>query len=147
MIDAGHSIRIARPSTDLAAAERFYSQGLGLDVLHRGAGDPEAGTHDLLMVGPRGGQWHLELTVGTRETVLPSSTPDDLLVIYLDAPVSKEMVDRATDHGGRVVTAHNPYWDRGGVTIADPDGYRVVLTERRWGANTPLSDQKNPGDR
>ena len=41
-------------------------------------------------------------------------------------------------HGGTVVPADNPYWDVGGVTIADPDGYRVVLTQRSWGPNTPL---------
>ncbi|GHF59911.1 VOC family protein [Streptomyces thermodiastaticus] len=146
MIGASHTIRIARPSTDLAAAERFYCEGLGLDVLFRGVGDPEAGTHDLLMVGPRDARWHLELTVGTRETVLPSPTPEDLLVIYLDAPVSRAMVDRAVAHGGTVVAAHNPYWDHGGVTIADPDGYRVVLTERCWGLNKPLSDRTRSGD-
>jgi hypothetical protein len=34
--------------------------------------------------------------------------------------------------------ADNPYWDAGGTTIADPDGYRVVLTQRSWGRNQPL---------
>jgi hypothetical protein len=32
MIEASHAIRIARPSLDLAAAERFYVQGLGLSA-------------------------------------------------------------------------------------------------------------------
>ncbi|MHB8296804.1 MAG: VOC family protein, partial [Acidimicrobiales bacterium] len=26
----------------------------------------------------------------------------------------------------------NPYWDRWGVTIEDPDGYRLVLSHRTW---------------
>jgi len=138
MIEAKHVIRIARPSLDLAAAERFYVQGLGLSVLFRAAGDAESGTYDLLMMGPAGGQWHLELTVGTRDVVSPSPTPEDLLVIYLAAPVSADAVARAVAHGGTVVPADNPYWDVGGVTIADPDGYRVVLTQRSWGPNTPL---------
>jgi catechol 2,3-dioxygenase-like lactoylglutathione lyase family enzyme len=138
MIDASYVIRIARPSRDLAAAERFYVGGLGLSVLFRAAGSAELGTYDLLMVGPAGGQWHLELTAGTRETVVPSPTPEDLLVIYLTAAVSGELVDRAVAGDGTVVPAHNPYWDDGGVTIADPDGYRVVLTQRSWGRNEPL---------
>lgn len=25
-----------------------------------------------------------------------------------------------------------PWWDEGGVTIVDPDGYRLVLTSRSW---------------
>ncbi|GHJ36895.1 VOC family protein [Streptomyces sp. TS71-3] len=145
MIDAGHVIRIARPSADLAAAERFYVQGLGLSVLFRVAGRAEDGTHDLLMVGPAGGNWHLELTVGTIDTVTPTPTPEDLLVIYLAEPVREEAVARATEHGGTVVPSHNPYWDLGGVTIADPDGYRVVLTERGWQYNTPLSERDGGG--
>jgi catechol 2,3-dioxygenase-like lactoylglutathione lyase family enzyme len=138
VIEASHVIRIARPSLGLAAAERFYVQGLGLSVLFRAAGSAESGTHDLLMVGPAGGNWHLELTVGTRDMVAPSPTPEDLLVIYLAAPVGEALVARAVAHGGTVVPAHNPYWDVGGVTITDPDGYRVVLTGRSWGRNTPL---------
>lgn len=138
MIDASHAIRIARPSLDLAAAERFYVQGLGLSVLFRAAGSAADGTYDLLMVGPAGGQWHLELTTGTSEVITPSPTPEDLLVVYLTAPVSEDLVTRAVAHGGTVVPALNPYWDDGGVTITDPDGYRVVLTQRSWGPNTPL---------
>jgi len=138
MIKEGHIIRIARPSLNLAAAERFYVQGLGLSVLFRAVGREELGTHDLLMVGPAEGRWHLELTVGSRDVVTPAPTPEDLLVIYLEAPVGDDVIARAVSYGGSVVPAHNPYWDRGGVTIADPDGYRIVLTERAWGRNTPL---------
>jgi catechol 2,3-dioxygenase-like lactoylglutathione lyase family enzyme len=138
MIEASHVIRIARPSLDLAAAERFYVQGLGLSVLFRSAGSAESGTHDLLMVGPAGGQWHLELTVGPHDLVTPSPTPEDLLVIYLGATASERLVAQAVAHSGTVVPAHNPYWDVDGVTITDPDGYRVVLTQRSWGLNTPL---------
>jgi predicted enzyme related to lactoylglutathione lyase len=43
-------------------------------------------------------------------------------VIYLAAPVSDNALSRAVAHGGAVVPAHNPYWDEGGVTIADPVG-------------------------
>jgi hypothetical protein len=32
---ANHAIRIARPSLDLGAAERFYVDGLGLSVLFK----------------------------------------------------------------------------------------------------------------
>ena len=34
--------------------------------------------------------------------------------------------------GGTRVPARNPYWDEWGVTIADPDGYRLVLSRRSW---------------
>jgi len=29
----------------------------------------------------------------------------------------------------------NPYWKKHGVTVADPDGFRVVLVPERWPEN------------
>jgi hypothetical protein len=37
-------------------------------------------------------------------------------------------------HGYQPVPAFNPYWDRQGLTFADPDGYRVVLQNAAWPA-------------
>jgi catechol 2,3-dioxygenase-like lactoylglutathione lyase family enzyme len=132
VIGPEHAIRIARPSRDLAAAERFYVGGLGLTVLFRSTGDTARGTFDLLMVGPAGAPWHLELTRGSVDPVDPSPTPEDLLVIYFAGPVDQDLVQRAVAHGGTIVPSHNPYWDEGGVSLADPDGYRLVLTRRSW---------------
>jgi catechol 2,3-dioxygenase-like lactoylglutathione lyase family enzyme len=129
-------IRIARPVRDLDASEDFYVHGLGLRRLFRAAGDPAKGERDLLMVGPAGGFWHLELTASAVDPLTPTPTAEDLLVIYLGRSVPDDLVQRAVRHGGAAVAAHNPYWDRWGVTIADPDGYRVVLSSRTW-TSTP----------
>lgn len=127
-------IRIARPSRDLAAAERFYVDGLGLGVLYRhdagASGDPPEWS--LLMVGLPGAAWHLELTHDPRHPLAPTPTTEDLLVLYLARPVDEGLVGTLLAHGGERVAAHNPYWDRWGVTVADPDGYRLVLCERDW---------------
>ncbi|MEW1912756.1 VOC family protein [Kitasatospora sp. NPDC085895] len=131
MIEPSVRIRIARPSLDLAAAERFWVGGLGMAVLWRTT-EHVAGEHDLLMVGLPGADWHLELTHDPDLPVTPVPTADDLLVLYLGTPVDEALVDRLTAHGGTRVPAHNPYWDEYGVTVADPDGYRLVLCTRTW---------------
>ncbi|MED7951920.1 VOC family protein [Streptomyces sp. BE20] len=131
MIDSTTHVRVARPSGDLAAAERFYVEGLGLAVLWRST-ERVAGEHDLLMVGPSGGGWHFELTRDPDHPVEPTPTVDDLFVVYLGAPVEPALLDRLRSHGGTVVPAHNPYWDEFGVTVTDPDGYRLVLCTRGW---------------
>ncbi len=124
------AVRIARPCTDLAAAERFYVHGLGLDVLHRiAAAGP--GEHDLLIIGRPDANWHLELVGGANSTVRPAPTSEDLLVLYLGEPVGDAPLARLTAAGGRVVS-QGPYWDRWAVTIEDPDGYRLVLCTRTW---------------
>ena len=131
-IEASAHIRLARPSRDLVAAERFYVDGLGLEVLYRATADGP-GEHDLLMVGPPGGSWHFELTRDPERPLEPAPTVDDLFVVYLGASMEESLVDRLVAGGGTRVRAHNPYWDEHGVTIADPDGYRLVLCSRTWG--------------
>jgi catechol 2,3-dioxygenase-like lactoylglutathione lyase family enzyme len=124
MIDPLVSVRIARPSRDLAATRRFYVDGLGLEVLWEGSGP-----HDIVMLGWPRASWHLEL-VGNSASV-PAPTEQDLLVLYLAGPVDEALVRRLTDNGGTRV-AQGEYWNRWGVTLADPDGYRLVLSTRAW---------------
>lgn len=125
MIGPQAHLRLARPSRDLAA-ERFYVHGLGLDVLHRAtATTPDE--HDLLMLGWPGAAWHLELVAGPE----PAPTAEDLLVLYVGGPVDDALTARLEEAGGRRVR-QGPYWDRWGVTVQDPDGYRLVLSTRSW---------------
>jgi catechol 2,3-dioxygenase-like lactoylglutathione lyase family enzyme len=124
-------VRIARPSRDLARAERFWVDGLGLEVLYRAGSDAEGGIA-LLMLGWPHAAWHLELVADPDGSMPPTPTDEDLLVLYLDGAVDYEAVDALVDAGGERVVARNPYWDRWGVTVTDPDGYRLVLCERSW---------------
>ncbi|UGY93380.1 VOC family protein [Streptomyces gobiensis] len=135
--DGQSHIRIARPSRDLVAVERFWSRGLGLSVVYRAEGGEQPGEHDLLMLGWPDASWHLELVHEAARLVEPSPTDEDLLVIYLDGQVSEELVARLEGHGGKRVPSPNPYWNRWGVTIVDPDGYRLVLCTRAWPSATP----------
>lgn len=132
-------IRIARPTRDLAAAERFWTRGLGLEVLYRKEpGNAEEGSgagYALLMVGWRDADWHLELARDPDHPVLPEPSDEDLLVIYLDGPVPDSLVTRLAQHGGERVPARNGYWDTWGVTVRDPDGYRLVLSTRGWSSS------------
>ncbi|MFD0972194.1 VOC family protein [Plantactinospora endophytica] len=130
-MDPKAHLRLARPTRDPAAIERFYVSGLGLEVLYRGAGNAP-GEHDLLMLGWPGAGWHLEIVGGANLTVRPSPTAEDLLVLYLSGPVDDTLVARLEAAGGRRVS-QGPYWDRWGVTVEDPDGYRLVLSTRSWG--------------
>lgn len=138
-IPAHAPIRLARPSRDLAAAERFWVDGVGLDVLWRtdppAAGEqahPVVGGHALLMVGPQGAAWHLELVDDPESAAAAAPSEEDLLVIYLGEPVGEDRLARIEAAGGRRTPARNPYWETWGVTMVDPDGYRLVLSTRTW---------------
>lgn len=126
-------VRIARPSRDLQAAERFWVLGLGLDILYQHTADHDAGRrHSLLMIGWPGAMRHLELAHDPAVPVEPKPTPEDLLVVYLGEPVPDALLKRLEQYGGERVPAHNPYWDTWGVTVRDLDGYLLVLSTRFW---------------
>lgn len=130
--DATAPVRLARPCQNLAATERFWTEGLGLAVL--GRAEPEQpGQHRLVFLGRPEAPWHLELVDDPDGETPPSPTEEDLLVLYLGAPVPDGLVDRLIAAGGARVPARNPYWDHWGVTVEDPDGYRLVLSHRTWG--------------
>ena len=126
VVPSAAHVLIARPSRDLLVAERFWTEGLGLDVLCRVAPTSE-GEQALLMVGRPRATWHLELVED--QQVGPRPTEEDLLVLSLDGPVPDALVRQLCEAGGRPVGSRNPYW---GVTIEDPDGYRLVLCRRGW---------------
>jgi len=124
-------LRIARPSRDLARAQRFWVNGLELEVLYRTGPEAEGG-HSLLMLGWPQAAWHLELVGGPGGELPINPTDEDLLVLYVDGPIDSAVVDRLVWAGGQEVAARNPYWDEWGVTVVDPDGYRLVLSSRSW---------------
>lgn len=127
-------LRIARPTLDLARIQHFYVDGLGMSVLYEGQAPANDGRQwELLMCGFDNAAWHLEFTRCEPDPITPAPTVEDLLVFYLGDPASVEQeVPVLENHGGTIVGSENPYWDSGGITIRDPDGYRLVLTARTW---------------
>lgn len=127
-LSAAH-IRIARPTTDMDAAIRFWVEGFGMTL--EGRKPSETGTlEEIAFIGWPGGNWHLELVLDRQ--IVPAPSEEDLLVLYLEGPVEDNLLESIQNAGGRRVSARNPYWDEHGVTITDPDGYFVVLSTRSW---------------
>lgn len=123
-------LRVARPTSDLAAMVAFYSGGLGFSVLAHFA--QHAGFDGVVLGHPRA-PYHLEFTVEQGVTAPRAPSADHLLVFYLpDTNDYDAALQRMSSAGYAPVTAHNPYWDLNGTTFSDPDGYRVVLTQRAW---------------
>jgi ribosomal protein S18 acetylase RimI-like enzyme len=72
---------------------------------------------------------HLEFTAGGGEGV-PAPHRESLLVLYLgDDAAVQAVVARL---GAEPVPPANPYWGEHGVTLEDPDGFRVVLVPEPW---------------
>jgi hypothetical protein len=126
------SLRVARPTNDVATVIRFHVADLGLEIIdsftdHQG--------FDGVMIGVPGAAWHLEFTSCAGHDAGRAPTQDNLLVFYLPDPVLwQAAVNRMTSAGHRPVVSFNPYWEEQGRTFEDPDGYRVVLQNSAWPA-------------
>jgi len=131
--DERHSapiLRIARPTNRLHEVAAMYREGLALEVL----GEFEAHDgFDGVMLGHPRAPWHLEFTSREHHDAGRAPTEDNLLIFYLPELAQwEEGCARMREAGFVEVPAFNPYWDRSGRTFEDPDGYRVVLSQRAW---------------
>ncbi|NJR31811.1 MAG: VOC family protein [Chamaesiphon sp. CSU_1_12] len=127
---AGKTIRIARPTDRLEEVVKFYTDGLGLQILDRFENHQG---FDGVMVGLPGSPYHLEFVHQRGHVVGRAPTLDNLLVFYIPDPQEwQQAIDRIKASGYLPVKSYNPYWDNNGVTFEDPDGYRIVLENTDW---------------
>ena len=119
-------LRIARQTARLDAVVAFYRDGLGLAEIDRFT--DHAGYSGVMLDVPGTGA-HLEFT-STAHLAGPAPHPETLLVLYVG---DRSEVDRlVASASATVVPSLNPYWDGVGVTVTDPDGFRVVLVAGSW---------------
>jgi catechol 2,3-dioxygenase-like lactoylglutathione lyase family enzyme len=117
--------RIARPTNQIDKIIEFYQMGLGLEKIGEFHGHEG---YDGVMFGAPNNSYHLEFTQSEERIDLPTPTKEHLLVFYLPNLFAlKTIVHRLADFGYKEVEPENLYWARGGVTIEDPDGWRIVL--------------------
>lgn len=119
-------VRIARQTGRLDEVVAFYRDCLGLPEVARFA---DHDGYSGVMLDVPGTGTHLEFTA-TKHLAPPIPHVEDLLVLYLGsrAAVARVLARTAV----APVPSANPYWDRAGVTVPDPDGFRVVLVADSW---------------
>jgi hypothetical protein len=121
----GSTMRVVRPSDNLATIAEMYAKGLGFAVLgefkdHRG--------FDGVILGHPWQPYHIEFTSHQGHKVGKAPTKDHLLVFYIPEKADWEAnCAQMISAGFREVPSYNPYWDVQGKTFEDIDGYRVVL--------------------
>jgi len=127
----GSTLRIARPSDQLEAVAEQDRRGLGLDEL--GRFEDHDGFDGVILGHPEHAS-HLEFTAKVGHRVGRAPTEDHLLVLYVLAAAEwQQSCERLIAAGFQRVAAFNPYWERGGATFEDLDGYRVVIAAFAWG--------------
>ncbi|MEH0157133.1 VOC family protein [Limibacter armeniacum] len=120
--------RIARHTTKLVPLIHFYHELLGLEIL--GSFEDHKG-YDGVFLGIQGESWHIEFTVSKQEPK-HASDPDDLLVFYSNTDDEyKQLIENLRQHKTPEAVPSNPYWVDNGTTFLDPDGFRIVISNRK----------------
>lgn len=105
--------------------ESFYCEGVGLQKV--GSFEGHEG-YDGIMIGLPDSNYHLEFTQHIDGSPCPAPTKDNLIVFYIPERKTIEKIrNRLKAMGYDSVSPENPYWEKSGVTIEDPDGWRIVL--------------------
>jgi ribosomal protein S18 acetylase RimI-like enzyme len=126
-------LRVARHTDRLDDVVAFYRDAVGLAVIGEFRGHDG---YDGVFLDVPGTGAHLELTSGGAHGA-PAPHPESLLVLYVgDEAVVRRILARVATPP---VAPANPYWASHGVTVEDPDGFRVVLVPERWTAATPTA--------
>ncbi|MCA1009368.1 VOC family protein [Halobacillus halophilus] len=118
-------IRVARPTDQLPEIISFYEEGIGLPKLtyfinHAG--------YDGVVFGLPDCQYQLEFTTHEEGSPCPAPSKDNLLVLYIAEKKEIQLIEsRLANLGFHAVAPENPYWEEKGITIEDPDGWRLVL--------------------
>ncbi|HWK21667.1 MAG TPA: VOC family protein [Ureibacillus sp.] len=118
-------VRVARPTDQIEELERFYCTGIGLEKIgsftgHRG--------YTGLLIGLPDASYHLEFTQHIEGSPCPALSKDNLLVFYIpNQNAINTIKNRLQEMGYPEVEPENKYWEEKGVTIEDPDRWRIVL--------------------
>jgi catechol 2,3-dioxygenase-like lactoylglutathione lyase family enzyme len=117
-------VRVARPTDQLERVTEFYRDGIGLEVI----GDFQGTQYDGVILGMPDIHYQLEFTQHRDGSPCPAPTEDNLLVFYIaEWATIEKIASRLQSMGYHPVPPENSYWEEDGITIPDPDGWRVVL--------------------
>jgi catechol 2,3-dioxygenase-like lactoylglutathione lyase family enzyme len=117
-------LRYARHTTDLEKITRFYTDIVGLQVLGRFS---EHEGYNGVFLGFPGQSWHLEFTTSEKKPA-QLFDEDDALVLYVHAEIELDAIKAQLQQQQVPIRKPlNPYWQKHGMMISDPDGYHVIF--------------------
>lgn len=124
--------RYARHSRDIGKLKLFYTRILGLELV--GSFEGHNGINWVIL-GEKGGSWHLEFTESEYAPVHTFDEEDNLVFYPEDRQKYDQVLERIHQENIPIVTPRNSYWEEHGLMILDPDRFRVVVSSDRIKVN------------
>ncbi len=117
--------RYARHTDNLNLLIDFYTKVIGLEVL---GSFTNHSNYNGVFLGYPNLDWHIEFTE-SNEKANHCSDKDDLMVFYLNSTEELNTFKKKIENLGIIPeNSQNPYWQKNGIEIKDPDGFGIILT-------------------
>lgn len=121
-------LRVARHTSDLNKITAFYNEIIGLEKLG------EFRDHDGyngVFLGYKHSKWHLEFTA-SKDDPIHQPDEDDLLVFYPESYTAfNKLRQRFLKNSILEQPSKNPYWNKNGICILDPDNFLIVISPQK----------------
>lgn len=117
--------RFARHTNDLDKIKSFYINVLGFQLLGEFINHDN---YDGIFIGKPNLDWHLEFTK-SNEIVKFEFGNEDYLVFYPnDIQEYNSIMDKIDKNKLELLDSKNPYWNKNGTIILDPDGFGIIIS-------------------
>ena len=118
-------LRFARHTNDLDKIKSFYINVLGFQLLGEFTNHDN---YDGIFIGKPNLDWHLEFTK-SNETAKFEFGDEDYLVLYPYNMIEYDsIIDKIHKNKVALLDSKNPYWNKYGTIILDPDGFRIIIS-------------------
>ena len=118
--------RVARHTNKLESLIAFYRDILNFEILGR---FENHNNYDGVFLGRKGLNWHLEFTKSA-DKANHKFDVDDILVFYPKTNNDYNKILHNIEQGQiKIKESTNPYWNKNGIMIQDPDGFNVIISD------------------
>ena len=117
--------RAARHTNDLKPIIEFYTNIIGLEVLGSFENHDD---YNGVFLGIKDQDWHLEFTE-SNINAKHHFDDDDILVFYPSNEKECQLIlEQIEQHAIKTIKPINPYWQKYGLMVEDPDEHKVVVS-------------------
>lgn len=118
-------LRVARHTDDLEKIKTFYINVLGFELL---GSFENHDNYDGIFIGKPNLDWHFEFTKSDKKAQ-HFSDEDDSIVLYTETISNyNKLISNLVKYNISTIASLNPYWNKNGKTILDPDGFRIIIS-------------------
>lgn len=119
-------LRVARHTDDLEKIKTFYIDVLGFELL---GSFENHDNYDGIFIGKPNLDWHFEFTKSDKKAHHFSDEDDNIVLYPKTISEYNNLINRLIRNNISTINSINPYWNKNGKMVLDPDGFRIIISD------------------